>query len=216
MDLVEEVALGYGIENLEPTIPESISVGQKNKITTILDSMSSVMIGLGYSEVTNLGLVSQRVLYDYTKRDVSKIISVSDSKSQEHTILRNAILPGLIDTLSRNIHESYPQMLFETGTVFLKNNDEIKEEIHLACVSAHNDVNFTEIKSVLQSFLKTTFGLECKTITSSNSMFIEGRSADIFVNYKIGEIGEILAEITDNFKLRVPIAGFEIKLTGLY
>src|SRR5438105_4950156 len=141
MDLVEEVALGYGIENLEPTIPESISVGQKNKITTTLDSTSSVMIGLGYSEVMNLGLVSHRVLYDYTKRDSSKIISVSDSKSQEHTILRNAILPGLIDTLSRNIHESYPQMLFETGIVFLKNNDKINEEIHIACVSAHNDVS---------------------------------------------------------------------------
>ncbi len=216
MDLVEEVALGYGIENLEPTIPESISIGQKNKITTTLDSISSVMIGLGYSEVMNLGLSSQRVLYDFTKRDVSKIISVIDSKSQEHTILRNAILPGLIDTLSRNIHESYPQMFFETGTVFLKNNDEIKEEIHLACISAHNDVNFTSIKSVLQSFLKTTFGLECKTITSSNPMFIDGRGADIFVGNKIGEIGEILPEISDNFKLRVPIAGFEIRLTGLY
>ncbi|HYL67123.1 MAG TPA: phenylalanine--tRNA ligase subunit beta [Nitrosopumilaceae archaeon] len=216
MDLIEEVALGYGIENFEPTIPESISVGQKNKVTTTLDSINSVMIGLGYSEVMNLGLVSHRVLYDYTKRDASKIISVSDSKSQEHNILRDAILPGLIDTLSRNIHEPYPQMLFETGTVFLKNNDEIKEEIHLACVSAHNDVSFTEIKSVLQSFLKTTFGLECKTITSSNSMFIEGRSADIFVNNKIGEIGEFLPEITGNFKLRVPIAGFEIRLTGLY
>jgi len=216
MDLVEEVALGYGIENFEPTIPESISAGQKNKITTTLDSVSSVMIGLGYSEVMNLGLSSQRVLYDYTKRDASKIVSVSDSKSQEHTILRDAILPGLIDTLSRNIHEPYPQMLFETGTVFLKNNDEIKEEIHLACVSAHNDVNFTAIKSVLQSFLKTTFGLECKTITSSNSMFIDGRSADIIVGNKIGEIGEILPEIANNFKLRVPIAGFEIRLTGLY
>ena len=216
MDLVEEIALGYGIENFEPTIPESISVGQKNKITTTLDSISSVMIGLGYSEVMNLGLVSQRILYDHTKRDASKIISVSDSKSQEHTILRNAILPGLIDTLSRNIHETYPQMLFETGTVFLKNNDEIKEEIHIACVSAHNDVNFTEIKSVLQSFLKTTFGLSCKTTTSSNSMFAEGRSADIFVNNKVGEIGEIIPEIIDNFKLRVPIAGFEIRLTGLY
>lgn len=217
MDLVEEVALGYGIENLEPKIPESISVGQKNKITTILDSISSIMIGLGFSEVMNLGLVSQRVLYDYTKRDASKIISVSDSKSQEHTILRNAILPGLIDTLSRNIHETYPQMLFEIGTIFLKNNDEIKEELHLACVSAHNDISFTEIKSVLQSFLKTTFGLVCKTITSTNSMFVEGRSADIFVNnHKIGEIGEILPEILGNFKLRVPVAGFEIKLTGLY
>jgi len=213
MDLVEEVALGYGIENLVPTIPESVSIGQKNKITITLDSISSIMIGLGFSEVMNFGLVSQRVLCDYTKRDPSKIVSVSDSKSQEHTILRNSILPGLIDTLSRNIHESYPQKIFETGVVFLQNKEEIKEEKHLACVSAHNDASFTEIKSILQSFHITTFGSGCRTATSSNPMFLDGRSADIFViNDKVGEIGEISPEVIDNFKLRVPIAGFEMKL----
>ena len=216
MDLVEEVALGYGIENLEPTIPESISVGQKAKITTTLDAINSIMIGLGFSEVMNFGLISQRVLCDFTKRDSSKIVSVSDSKSQEHTILRNALLPGLIDTLSRNIHESYPQKLFETGVVFLQKNDEIKEEIHLACVRAHNDVSFTEIKSVLQSFLKSTFDLVCRTPTSTNPMFLVGSTADVFVfNDKVGEIGVISPEVIDNFKMRIPITGFEIKLNGL-
>ena len=214
MDLVEEVALGYGIENLEPTIPRSISVGQKAKITTTLDAINSVMIGLGFSEVMNFGLMSQRVLCDYTKRDSSKIVSVSDSKSQEHTILRNAILPGLIDTLSKNIHESYPQKLFETGVVFLQRNGDISEEIHLACVSAHNDITFTEIKSVLQSFLKSISNFGCRTPTSTNPMFLVGSTADVFVfNDKIGEIGLISPEVRDNFKLRVPIAGFEIKLT---
>jgi len=216
MDLVEEVALGYGIENLEPTIPESISVGQKAKITTTLDAINSIMIGLGFSEVMNFGLISQRVLCDFTKRDSSKIVSVSDSKSQEHTILRNALLPGLIDTLSRNIHESYPQKLFETGVVFLQKNGEIKEEIHLACVSAHNAVSFTEIKSVLQSFLKSTFDLGCRTPTSTNPMFLVGSTADVFVfNDKIGEIGVVSPDVIDNFKMRIPITGFEIKLNGL-
>jgi len=200
MDLVEEVALGYGIENLEPTIPRSISVGQKAKITTTLDAINSVMIGLGFSEVMNFGLMSQRVLCDYTKRDSSKIVSVSDSKSQEHTILRNAILPGLIDTLSKNIHESYPQKLFETGVVFLQRNGD--------------DITFTEIKSVLQSFLKSISNFGCRTPTSTNPMFLVGSTADVFVfNDKIGEIGLISPEVRDNFKLRVPIAGFEIKLT---
>ena len=44
-------------------------------------------------------------------RDDAEIISVLDSKSQEHTILRDSILPGLIENLSRNIHESYPQKI---------------------------------------------------------------------------------------------------------
>ena len=215
MDLVEEVALGYGIENLKPTIPQSVSVGQKSKITTALDSLSAVMVGLGYSEVMNLSLVSRQVQYDFTKRDQSKMISVIDSKSQEHAILRDTIVPGLIDTLSRNIHEPYPQRLFETGIIFSK-AQEVQEEIHLASVSAHNDVSFSEVKSVLQSVLKTSCGINCTTKMSSNSIFVAGRGANILVNSRIvGAIGEISPEVIENFKLRIPVAGFEINLTGL-
>ena len=65
-----------------------------------------------------------------------KIISVLDSKSMEHTILRDAIFPGLLENLSRNIHESYPQKLFETGTVFTMDAP-ISEKINFACISAH-------------------------------------------------------------------------------
>ncbi|HSD05038.1 MAG TPA: phenylalanine--tRNA ligase subunit beta, partial [Nitrosopumilaceae archaeon] len=216
MDLVEEVALGYGIENLEPTIPESLFAGHKNKVTTALDSVSSVMVGLGYFEAMNFGLTSKQVQYDLTKRDPSKIISVADSKSQGYTILRDAILPGLIDTLSRNIHETYPQRLFESGIVFSKASDGVKEETHLACICAHNDVSYTEIKSVLQSAFKTGFGMSCDTQMTSNPMFSEGRAANIVIGNKtVGIIGEISPEIIDNFKLRVPVAGFEVKLTGL-
>lgn len=216
MDLVEEVALGYGIQNLEPTIPQSVSVGQKNKITKALDSMSAIMVGLGYFEAMNFGLISKEVQYDLTKRDSSKMISTADSKSQEHIILRDAILPGLIDTLSRNIHETYPQKLFETGVVFSKGSDEIKEEIHLACVCAHNDVSFSEVKSILQSVFKAGFGLQCITQMTSDTMFSEGRVANIVINNKtVGVIGEISPEVIDNFKLRIPVVGFEAKLTGL-
>ncbi len=216
MDLVEEVALGYGIQNLEPTMPQSVSAGQKNKITKALDSISVIMVGLGYFEAMNFSLVSKEVQYDLTKKNSSKMISAADSKSQEHTILRDTILPGLIDTLSRNIHETYPQKLFETGVVFSKGSNEIKEEIHLACVCAYNDVSFSEVKSILQSVFKTGFGLQCTTQMTSDPMFSEGRAANIVINNKtVGVIGEISPEIIDNFKLRIPVAGFEAKLTGL-
>lgn len=216
MDLVEEVALGYGIEKLQPTMPHSSFAGEKNKITTTLNSISEVMVGLDYSEAMNFGLISKEVQYDFTKRNQSKMISVVDSKSQGHTILRDSIMPGLIDTLSRNIHEPYPQKLFETGVVFTKTYGEIKEETHMACVCAHNDISYSEVKSVLQAVLKTGFEINCMTKMSSNPMFSEGRMADVLVGNKtIGFIGEISPEVIDNFKIRMPVAGFEIKLTGL-
>lgn len=215
MDLVEEVALGYGIQNLAPTMPKSISSGERNHTTKILETVRQIMVGLGYLEVMNFELTSKEILYDKTARESSKIIAVADSKSQEHIILRDVILPGMMEILSRNIHESYPQKIFEIGTVFEKDSP-IKEEIHLACLSAHKDVNFTEVKSVLQSLLKTGFNLSCNTVPQKESMFVDGRTGGIVVNSKkLGSIGELDTKISDNFKLRTPVAGFEINLAEL-
>lgn len=215
MDLVEEVALGYGIQNLAPTMPESVSAGERNHVTKTLETVRQLMVGLGYLEVMNFELTSKEILYDKTTRAASGIISVADSKSQEHIILRDMLLPGMMEVLSRNIHESYPQKIFEIGTVFGKDSP-IKEGIHLACLSAHKDVNFTEVKSVLQSLLKTGFNLSCNTIPQKEPMYVDGRTGSIVVNSKkLGSLGEIDAKVSDNFKLRMPIAGFEITLTDL-
>ncbi len=213
MDLVEETALGYGIQNLEPILSPSQTIGQINPVSSQLKSLSQIMIGLGYLEALNSSLTSKRVLYDMTNRDSTKIISVLDSKSQEHTILRDSILPGLLENLSRNIHESYPQKLFETGTVFSLENP-ISERINFSGVSSHQDTNFTEIKSVIQSALKTGFDITIDTKTAVHPSFEKGRCASIIVNKKsIGIIGEINSKIIENYKIRVPVVGFEISLS---
>jgi len=213
MDLVEEVALGYGIQNFEPTISPSQTIGQANPVSLELKSLNQTMIGLGFLEALNSSLSSKRVLYDMTNRDSKKIISVLDSKSQEHTILRDSILPGLIENLSRNIHESYPQKMFETGSIF-NLHDPISEKINLAVISAHKDANFTEIKSILQSMLKIGFGIQIQTKTTSNSSFEDGHCANIIFNGNvIGIIGEIDSKIIENYKIRVPAVGFEISLS---
>jgi len=214
MDLVEEVALGYGIQNLEPTLSPSQTLGQKHPISINLQSISSIMTGLGYMEALNSSLTSKRILYDNTKRDSSKILSVLDSKSLEHTILRDSLLPGLIDTLAKNIHESYPQKLFEVGTIFNKTSS-VTEETHLCATSSHKDANFSEMKSVLQSVIQLIFGKTCETKTTTHPTFEKGHVANITVDEKIiGIIGEISKSTKDNFKLRESIVSFEIKLPG--
>ena len=213
MDLVEEVALGYGIQNFEPTMSPSQTIGQTNPVSSELKSLNQTMIGLGFLEALNSSLSSKRVLYDMTNRDSKKIISVLDSKSQEHTILRDSILPGLIENLSRNIHESYPQKMFETGSIF-NLHEPISEKINLAVISAHKDANFTEIKSILQTALKIGFGIKIQTKTTVNSSFEDGHCANIIFNGNIiGIIGEIHSKIIENYKIRVPAVGFEISLS---
>jgi phenylalanyl-tRNA synthetase beta chain len=213
MDLVEEVALGYGIQNLEPTISPSQTIGKTNPVSLKLKSLDQTMIGLGYLEALNSSLTSKRVLYDMTNRDSTKLLSVLDSKSREHTILRDSILPGLLENLSRNIHESYPQKMFETGTVFATKNP-ISEKISFSGISAHKDANFTEIKSIIQTTLNIGFGIKVETKTSTDSTFEEGHCASITLdNMPIGIVGKIDSKIIENYKIRVPVVGFEISLS---
>ena len=216
MDLVEEIALGYGIANIEPKLSPSTTIGQKNDITIKTELIRKTAVGLGFLEALNSSLTSKKILYNMTKRNSSEIISVLDSKSQEHTILRDSLLPGLLENLSKNIHESYPQKLFESGVVFSKGKP-IHESINLAVIVAYKDTNYSELKAIMQSLLRTNFKINTKTKTSKNQeLFVEGRHADIFVNEKkIGEIGEINTKILETFRIRTSVAGFEIKLSGL-
>src|SRR3989344_2297357 len=162
MDLVEEVTLGYGIQNLEPILSPSQTLGQTNPISIKLKSLSLIMIGLGYTEALNSSLTSKRVLYEMTNRKP------------------------------------------------------INETTSFAGISAHQDSTFTEIKSILQSALKTGFALDIETKTFSHPIFEEGRTASISVHGKtIGIVGEINSKTIENYKIRVPVVGFEISLSGL-
>ena len=217
MDIVEEIALGYGIDNLTPKLSPSQKLGEKSLMTKKLEIVSKITVGFGFTEALNSSLTSKKILFDFLNRDSSQMISVIDSKSQEHTILRDTILPGLIENLSKNIHESYPQKLFEVGTVFSKAKP-IHEAINLAGVIAYKESNYSEMKSILQSILKTGFKIDSKTKTPKDNVttFANGRHSDIFVGEKsVGTIGEINSDVLDNFKIRTSVVGFEIKLSGL-
>ena len=217
MDIVEEIALGYGIENLEPRLTPSETLGEKNSITKKLEQISKITVGFGFTEVLNSSLTSKKILFDFTNRNTSKLLSVLDSKSQEHTILRNSMLPGLIENISKNTHESYPQKLFETGTIFSK-EDPINETIHFAAVMAYKESNFSEMKAILQSILKTGFKIDSTTSTPqyTDELFTQGRFSDVFVDQRmIGHIGEVNSDVLNNFKIRMPVVCFEINLSGL-
>jgi len=216
MDIVEEVALGYGIDNLKPAWPASVHIGEKNATSEKLDSISRLMTGFGFMETLNSTLTSEQILYEMTNRNSSQMISVTSSKSQEHTILRDSILPGLLENLSKNIHETYPQKFFESGIVFSKGSP-ITETTNLACVTASEETHFSEMKAVLQSLLRTGFNIKCETKTlSEHPLFSQGRVAEIIVNSKIvGYIGELDSKALENFRIRTKAVAFEIKLSGL-
>jgi phenylalanyl-tRNA synthetase beta chain len=213
IDLAEEMAIGYGIYNLEPRFPASYNVGEKNPLSVYFDAIRESLIGLGMIESLDFLLTSREVQYDAFNVPAKDMLSVETSKSIEHELLRDSLIPMLLKSLSYNIHEPYPQMLFEIGKIFIKTNGMIEERWSVGAVIANTDSGYTEIKSAMQAMLRSCFGREAITAASANYMFMEGRSAQVlFEDKPIGIIGEITPLALEKFKLRLPVAAFEINL----
>jgi phenylalanyl-tRNA synthetase beta chain len=218
IDIAEEVAIGYGIYKLEPKFPPSLTVGRKDPLSVYFNTIRDTMIGLGMIESLNFILTSKEVQYRTFGiiPPANDILSVDSSKSTEHEILRDSLIPVLLQSLSYNIHEQYPQKLFEIGKTFLKSTSTIEERWSVGAVISHTDATYTEMKSTMQALFRSCFGKEATTKASINHMFMEGRCAEVTFNGKsVGALGEIIPLALENFKLRTPVAAFEINLLAI-
>ena len=215
MDIVEEVAIGYGIYNMEPTLPEFTLYGNKSGQNHYFDKIRQALVGMGLIENINFILSNKDIHLRRMKIEKSDFFTVNNSKSEEHDILRRSLLPSLLFSLSKNIHEEYPQKLFEIGQVFLP-EQENSEKWNLCCATAFNGVTFTEIKGILQTLMEICLGTTFETKAAEHSSFISGRSADIFYKGKtVGQIGEVSPLLIDSFKIKMPVAAFDLDLTEL-
>ena len=218
IDISEEVAIGYGIYNFEPQFPTSPTAGNKDSVSVYFDKIREAMIGLGMIESLNFMLTSKEVQYgSFDIIPAEDVLSVDSSKSIEHEILRDSLIPLLLQSLSYNIHEQYPQKLFEIGKTFLKSTPTmIEERWSIGAAIAYTDASYTEIKSTMQALLRSCFGKEATTKASTNPMFMEGRCAEVIFDGKsVGALGEIIPRALENVKLRVPVAAFEINLLAI-
>ncbi|MGH9924825.1 MAG: phenylalanine--tRNA ligase subunit beta [Nitrososphaeraceae archaeon] len=216
-DLIEEVMIGLGISKLSPILPMVNVTGSRNTKSVLIDKIKEVLVGLGLLEIRNVVIVSRFLQFESMglKADESTIFKIENSLVSGQDILRNSLLPSLVDAIGHNIHSSYPQNIFEIGKVFTNGGTET-EKWHLCVAVAYNRADYTSIKSILQAFLKVGFGKDVITIQSSHSgEYANGRSADIMVEGKIvGRIGEISDFVKQRHRIRVPVAAYEIDLSS--
>jgi phenylalanyl-tRNA synthetase beta chain len=215
IDIVEEVAIGYGLYNMEYSLPEFRLYGNKSRQSHFFDKIRQAMVGMGLIENINFILSNKDIHFKKMNLNKPNFFTVNNSKSDEHVILRQSLLPSLLFSLSKNIHEEYPQKLFEIGPIF-NPEKENSEKWSLCCVNAFNGVTFSEIKAILQTLMELCFNAKFETKRSENISFVMGRSANIIYKGKvIGQIGEISPLLIDSFKIKIPVSAFELDLTEL-
>ena len=219
IDLVEEVAIGYGIDNIKSTIPSFlISPGVRNEYFRKIDELKETLTGFGFLEMVNFTLLDQTIssIFNYEDKELIEKIKVNESKSKEHEYLRTNILSSLINNLSYNVHEEYPQKVFEIGKTFSFIN-KIVEQWNLGVLIASNKSNYTEAKSIAQSLFQINFGKQIITRRNdNNNLFLKGRCAEILYESKtIGFIGEVNPDLITKFNLHIPLSAFELNLSPL-
>ena len=212
IDVVEDVMIGYNVSRLEPRYPRLKATGIRDKTLRSLEYARDILVGLGMIEVMNFSLVSYDLQYKMMNRANKGVIRVKESKSREHEILRDMLLPSLLDVLSRNVHEPYPQMLFEIGKVFSYD----AEHYNVACVIADAEADYTRAKSYLQAFVRHLLGHDLITEPMDSPYYEYGRAADIKLKEKVvGSVGEISKSVLENFRIKVRVSAFELDLSEL-
>jgi len=216
VDLVEEVAVGYGYYRLKPMIPERLTIGEQHPVHRAAGIVRQIMVGLGFTEVMNFTLTNETVHYEKMRLKAGEVIKLANPVSLEYTILRQSLLPNLMKNLADNKHESFPQRLFEVsdvGQISQRAETKVERKLHVAGVSSHSMANFTEIKSTVEALLHN-MGLknwEIKPV--KHASFLDGRAAMIIVKCKeLGVLGEIHPEVLNNFELENPTSAFEMSI----
>jgi phenylalanyl-tRNA synthetase beta chain len=138
-DLIEEVARIHGYNELPATAPAGeLSLRPVSERHVPLTQVREALCATGYFETVNYSFVDQGLL-ETLKMDRS-ILPLANPISSDMGVMRTALLPGLLKSLSRNLRRQHDRIrLFETGMVFHQRDEleEINRVGGVACGSAH-------------------------------------------------------------------------------
>jgi phenylalanyl-tRNA synthetase beta chain len=211
VDLAEEVAIAHGYDKFVPEIPEISTIAEENPVDKLKRVVGNVLAGVGLLETSSYHLTTKknvkRMHYEF-----NEFIEVEDSKT-ERDVLRIDLLTNLLQIASENSDASYPQKVFEMGTVFARDENSdtgVFEKERLAIALADENIRFTEMKQILDYLFKM-LGVEYSIEAVDNSNYIIGRCGKIIVEGKeVGLVGEIAPRVLKNWKIKMPVVACEM------
>ncbi|MFC1697531.1 phenylalanine--tRNA ligase subunit beta [Nanoarchaeota archaeon] len=216
IDVIEEVAIMYDFNKI-PTLPlTSYTIGESTKLMEFIDIIRNLIVGFGYQETMSPILSSKEIIFEKMNVEEFSVIEIEEFMTESYSVVRNWLLPTLMEILSKNKHVEYPQKIFEQGLVTVKKKENIIDYERIAVASAHQNSDYTEIKQILDYVLRM-LNVEYDMRETKHDSFIEGRVARVSVKGKdIAYIGELHPQVLKNFDLDMPVAAFELNISELY
>ncbi len=120
IDLIEEVSRIDGYDKITPCLPpiaQGADISFENKT---LKRINQMFLNLGFDEIITSSLVGDKLCSEfYQKLDDKVAIKVKNPQSEEHTTLRQALMPSLLNVVKNNFDNGQKNFrMYEIGKVF--------------------------------------------------------------------------------------------------
>jgi len=174
VDLMEELARIVGYDRIPITFPQSTATGGREPEGLLLRRrLEELLPGLGFDQVITYSFIAEKWAAYFAPRteesEKDPLIRISNPISEDQSVLRPSLLPGMLLTMKRNLSQRNRDLrLFEVGKVFssVAGADQLpREKEHLALLwtgrrhpeSFHRkeeEVDFFDLKGVAEGVLE--------------------------------------------------------------
>jgi phenylalanyl-tRNA synthetase beta chain len=238
-DLSEEIARLWGYDNIKTSFPMVPSLRQHPApAIEFRESVKDMMNGFGFFEsvnysFTDAGMCGKLQLAPEDERwAMEKILNPI---SEEMSVLRTSLLPGLLETMGRNVAKQTDTLrIFEIGNIFLATGQGVqpREKEMLAglwtgsrsSVSWHGKAvasDFFDLKGVVEGVLDS-LGIPATDVVFSRAAekdfpyFRKGCGAVVTMGETcLGNLGEIAPAVCTGFGLKQGAFVFELDMPSL-
>ncbi|MEW6473336.1 MAG: phenylalanine--tRNA ligase subunit beta [Actinomycetota bacterium] len=227
IDLIEEVARHHGYNNITRTLPRMKEPsGGLTAVQLGRRAVRDALLGAGLSEAHTFSLVAAA---DLAAAGLpAEGIELENPLRAEESLLRPAVLPGLLKAVAFNAGHGLPDVgLFEIGHVFLPppaGQTLPDEREHLAVVLAgtvfrlphepNRPVDGHDVVGRLETVAEALALADWSLRPGDAPGFAPGRAALVVVDgAEVGAVGEIDQAVRNRLGLPGPVAALEINLS---
>jgi phenylalanyl-tRNA synthetase beta chain len=225
VDLVEDVAIAYGYNNIASVWRDLPTTGCLKPQQHLLDKARELLVGSGFQEILTYTLTNPENLFvkmNMAERGASVglggLVELANPKVVTMTCLRNWLLPSIMEFLGSNKSVEFPQRVFELGKVTVVDESRetrTRDEDWLSAAVSHPNASFSEIKSVLDAFFMN-LGVEWQIKPAVHPSFIEGRVGAVLIDgVSVGFVGEVNPGVLVAWGLENPVAAFELNFASV-
>ncbi len=218
IDLVEDIAMSIGYNNIEPLLPSSVPPTPLPPKYRFINTLRELLVGLGFQELHLYMLTSSKSLAKIGVEE-KDVVRIANPITEELDALRPTMLNQLLIALRDNQHVDMPVKIFSIGDVVIVDEDKetkTNEKTILAIAYMSGKASFEDLQAPLFAAMRL-LGFEIKTIKTKHKLTIDGRTASLVINnVNRGFIGEVKPEVLEELGIKYPVVIGEIDLTNLW